>query len=450
MRKRILLSGLAMAALMVACTNSAPLISDNMQPLVERARAAGATDVHAHGGPGGGLVLSGTLDGRQFTAAIPASWNRQTVLHAHGYSMPGTSIKVPDDPLATDLMVGLFKTVYGQGFAVGQSAYDKAGMGVQTGAERTLRLKRWFDAMGSEEAYITGVSMGGNVLMALIEQSPNEFVGALAACGVMDGWPSEVGALTDFRALYNYFTRSTQYALPGDPDLSVSAISPTPPAGFSVATTPWQVLQLKRLLRPVISLFEAADANPAGPEARTIRNIQSSSGQFDPDLASFGWPLITIALGQDDMVATFGGNVYGNAGKVYRSAFLTDEENARLNAEIQRIKADPAAVERAARWHQSTGTSPVKLVSMHNAIDSLVPYSAQLALQNRMNNAGNAGNLLLITVPATRISVPGSKKTGYTHCGFTTQQTVMAWNALRSWVETGHRPSVDGPLTANH
>lgn len=439
-----------MVLLICACAKTEPPISDGVRPLVERARAAGATNLRAHGGPGGGLVLSGQLDSRRFVVAIPANWNHKTVLHAHGYSVPGTSIKVPDDPLATDLTFGLFRTAYVQGYAVGQSEYDKSGMGVQTGAERTLRLKRWFDAIGSKEAYISGVSMGGNVVMALIEQNPKEFAGGLAACGVMDDWPSEVGALTDMRALYNYFTRGTEYVLPGDPDLAVSAISPTPPAGLSLATPLWHMLQLRRVLRPVIALFEAADANPTGPEAGIIRNIQSASGQFDPDLVSFGWPLQTIALGQDDMVATFGGNVYGNVSKVYRSAYLTPDQNAKLNAGIQRIKADPAAVERAARWHQSTGTSPVKLVSIHNAIDSLVPYSSPQVLQQRMTNALNADNLLLITVPATRMPVPGSKKTGYTHCGFTTEQTVIAWNALRSWVETGQRPSVAELQAADH
>ncbi|MGI9246034.1 MAG: hypothetical protein ACR2I8_04930 [Steroidobacteraceae bacterium] len=442
MNQRRLFASATLVLLISACAKTEPPVSASMQPLVERARAAGATDLRAHGGPDGGLVLSGKLDGRRFAAALPANWNQKTVLHAHGYSVPGTSIKVPDDPLATDLTFGLFRTAYGQGYAVGQSEYDKAGMGVKTGAERTLRLKRWFDAIGSREAYITGVSMGGNVVMALIEQNPQDFAGGLAACGVMDDWPSEVGALTDMRALYNYFTRGTRYELPGDPDLAVSAISPTPPAGLSVATPLWHMLQLKRLLRPVIALFEAADANPSGSEAAIIRNVQSASGIFDADLASFGWPLVTITLGQDDMVATFGGNVYGNEGKVYRSAHLTADENARLNAAIQRIKVDPAAVERAARWYQSTGTSPVKLVSIHNAIDSLVPYGSQQALQQRMESAGNADNLLLITVPATRNAVPGSSKTGYTHCGFTTEQTVIAWNALRSWVETGQRPVI--------
>ena len=32
---------------------------------------------------------------------------------------------------------------------------------------------------------------------------------------------------------------------------------------------------------------------------------------------------------------------------------------------------------------------------------------------------------------------------GYTHCGFSPEQSAAAWEALRGWVETGTRPAVD-------
>lgn len=411
-------------------------VSPSQRALADRITSAGANDVDPNGNPDGGMTIDARLDGRQFVLAVPARWNGQAVLFAHGYSAPGTPVAVPRDPLTKDPAGGLTRAAYGQGFAVGYSAYDKAGIGVESGARATLALRRLVGRITPGRVYVAGGSMGGNIVMALIEREPQAFAGALSACGVTTGWQEEIGALIDMRAAYNYFTRDTPYALPGNGDLQRSALNPLPPALPTLVGGPWRMMQMKRLASPIERLFDDARANPAGPAAGIVRKI-SSLVPFDADPASFIFPLITVSLGQDDMKATFGGNVYGNVGKHYQSAALNAAETAALNAGIQRIAADAAAVRYADDWHRTTGRFSIPLVAMHNRIDSLVPYNQAEGLQAQVARAGNTRHLVLFAVDPVRKPIPGTGVSGYTHCGFTPAQLARAWNTLRQQVERG-------------
>lgn len=418
------------------------------QALARQAGARGAGDVKAYAAEDGGTILNGTLDGRQFALAVPKSWNHQVLLFAHGYSAPGSSLAVLRNPIQNTPGTELLRVAYAQGFAVAHSAYDKAGVGVQTGVERTLALKHFVDRMGASRVYMSGASMGGTITIALIEQHPQEFAGALAACGPAE-WSAEIGAVVDMRALYNYFTAGTKYALPGQRSIKVSALSPVAPRGLGFAQPLWGALQIKRMANPVVALFEDAQKDPNGQAARIIRNVASASGQFGPEFASFVLPLLTVGLGQDDMVSSMGGLVYDNRAKVYRSAFLSDAENAALNKGIERVAADPEAVAYAAQWHDANGRSPVKLVTLHNAVDSLVPYAREKELAAVTAAAGNGGNLLQLTVPPKLGPMPGVKLKGLAHCGFTPDQVKLAWTDLRQWVETGRKPDASSSGAAH-
>lgn len=416
-------------------------VTPAQQALADKAARAGAAEIDANGRRDGGMTLGGAIEGRQFAVAIPPRWNRQVLLFAHGYSAPGSSVAVAKDPVAKDPGLGLMGLAYRQGFAVAHSAYDKAGVGVESGAKSTLALKHLLDRLGAERSYISGGSMGGTITVTLAEQHPGEFAGALAVCGPAS-WRSEIAAIVEFRAIYNHFTRGTDYALPGDRSVKVSALSSVAPRLLGFAQPAWTGVQMKRLVRPVEALFNDARADPKGPAAAIIQNVASASGEFGPEFASFAFPLLTASLGQDDMVATMGGEVYDNRSKVFRSIHLSDAENVAFNRGIERVAGDPAAIAYAARWHEPSGRSPLKMVAMHNAIDSLVPYKRQIEFAQRMAAAGNADNLLLITVPATTDKIPGTKFDGITHCGFTPEQIATAWNGLRQWTGTGVKPVI--------
>lgn len=429
------------SALAAGAQTAQPAIGPHQAEIVKAGQAAGATSLVATPTADGGLRLNGLLGGRQFALVIPSHWNKQVVLFAHGYSQPGTPVAVAENPLENDLL-GIYRTPYAEGFAVGHSAYAKAGMGVQTGVESTLALKKFANALGATRAYLIGASMGGDIAVASVEKYPGEYAGAIAACGAVGGWRGEVGWLMDVRASYNYFTRGTAYEMPGEKSITKSAL-PAPSADASGQVPPAALmLQLKQIATPVLGLFAAAQKNPGGAEDRIIDNVAAVAGTVK-DPAGFGLPLVTTALGQDDMNAAFGGSIYDNTHKVYSSPLLSASQNAALNQGIERVQADPAALANADAWYTPTGRFDAKLLSMYNEVDPLVPSRLhELPLLRAAEAAGNTGNLLERSVPSmTDPNLIGSGLSGLRHCGFTPEQVSQSFNDLRSWVETGKKPA---------
>ncbi|KQS02237.1 hypothetical protein ASG11_15835 [Sphingomonas sp. Leaf357] len=432
---------LLVAVLLAACGRAPErrAITPQQQQLVDRMRAAGATDLDANGRADGGMSIAGKLAGRAFGIAVPARWNEQAVLFANGYSIPGTPVSVPADPVAKDPSGGFLTAAYKDGFAVGQSAFDKPAMAVKSGVANTLRLRGWFSRIGTRRFYLGGASMGGNIVMALIEKHQHAFAGAMSACGVTGGWESEVGSLVDLRATYNYYARGSGYELPGDHDLSVNGVSPTPPAGLGFARAPWLFWQLKKMSGIMADLFKAARADPNGPEAKMIARI-ASVAKADADPASFIFPIMTAMVSMEDMRASFGGGVYGNAGKVYDSPLLGAQGKAALNAGIQRIASDAPARAFATAWYRPTGRFATPLVAVHNPHDGLVFAEQALLLRRYVKAAGNEERLFQLWAPSVRKDIPGTGLKGWAHCGFTPRQAAVLWTTLHAWVETGRRP----------
>ncbi|MFT3978512.1 MAG: prolyl oligopeptidase family serine peptidase [Sphingomonas bacterium] len=430
------------AALLLASCGSSPdrrALDAGQQQLVERMRQAGATALAANGRPDGGMSVGGKLAGRAFGIAVPARWNGQVVLFANGYSTPGTPVGMAPDPIVSEHSGGFLTAAYRDGFAVGESAYDKSGMGVQSAVANTMRLRGWFAKLGAKRFYISGGSMGGNITLALIEKYPDAFSGAMAACGVTGGWEEEIGHLVDLRAAYDYFTRGTDYALPGEADITRNGVSPVPPAGLGFARPAWLFWQMRRTAGPIAALFKAARGNPDGPEARMVARI-ASVADADADPGSFIFPIMTAMVGMDDMRASFGGLIYGNRDKAYSSPLLDAAQTAALNRGIQRNTADPAAVAYARQWYRPTGRFRTPLIAVHNPHDGLVFADQATILRVRVAAAGNQAHLFQLWAPSQQKDIPTTGLTGWAHCGFTPRQTRVLWSTLRHWVETGQRP----------
>ena len=245
----------------------------------------------------GGTLVGGRLAGATFALRFPAQWNRQSLVFAHGYTLLGSGPDanvdtVPADPVAQDTTAGIFTEAYARGFAVGQSTYDKRGFAVESGIERTVALSRLLDALGAERAYIAGGSQGGSITELAIERYPEQFAGALAACGVVGGWEPELNYVTHLRALYNYFAAGTRYELPGVHDV-------TRTAGPSVNTIGGVLLKL----------YAAARLQPQGEAARIIRQTVSAvpGVRAQDDFATLLMPLAAQMTGAEDFWAQAGG-----------------------------------------------------------------------------------------------------------------------------------------------
>lgn len=433
---------LASATPILAGAAAAPTLTSAQNAILAQAKLQGASDVAVKPAPRGGFVINGKLEDDQFALAFPADWNRNGLLFAHGYSTPGSSVAVSEDPVGMDPSGGILRAAYADGFAVGHSAYDKAGMGVETGMRNTLRLRNFLVKLGAKRIFVSGTSMGGNIVLSLIEQHPMAFAGALSGCGVVNGWESLFNQLNDMRAAYNFLTAGTPYTLPGEQDVRRSALPTAFLTDNPMLGETYRFGQMTKLAAPVVALLTAAAADPKGSEARIVAQVASIGG-FEPEPGSLIFPLVTVALAADDLNETLGGQIYGNIGKVYTTPTMTRAEAAALNKGIQRVAQDPIAVTNARRWYQVTGKFSVPLVTLHNRIDSLVPYSQEQALARIVKAAGNEKHLVQYTLPALKAPLPFGGLEGYTHCGFKAQQIGGAWEALREWVETGKRPASD-------
>ncbi len=445
-----MITGLALAALVPLMPfSSAASHARTKEPtaisaeaLAMKARASGARDVSTRPAPDGGVTIDGKLGGASFALSFPKGWNGDALVFAHGYSTPGTPVAVSADPITSGPGGGMMRFAYQDGLAAGHSAYDKDGLGVETGTVNTKRLRDLLVRMGARRVYAGGDSMGGGIVVALLEKYPRAFAGGLARCGVVDSWKSLLGQLYDMRGAYNFLTAGTPYALPGTQDIRRSALSPLPPAGDKADPVAYGWNQLVRIATPVLALYAAAGKNPQGREARIARQVGAIGG-FEVDPGSLAFPLVTVGLGAGDLAATAGGVPYGNVGKLYASDTMTSEEAARLNAGIQRVAASPRALAYLTRWYEATGRISAPLVTMHNTIDSLVPYAQEKAFEAKVRNAGRTRYLAAYGVPPLRAPLPVGGVEAYTHCGFTPEQTHAAWNALRNWSITGERPAPD-------
>ncbi len=136
------------------------------------------------------------------------------------------------------------------------------------------------------------------------------------------------------------------------------------------------------------------------------------------------------------MRETYGGNIYGNRKTIYRADGPSTAENSTLNPKISRVDADVAAVEKANRWHASTGEMTTPTVTMHNRYDALVPYSQEAGLQRKVNLAGNDANLFELAVPPKEAKVIVGNFQGYTYCGFTPEQVRYKIGLADEWART--------------
>ena len=387
--------------------------------------------------------INGTLEGGRFVLKFPAGWNGELLLYEHGYRAPanasgatfGDSAQAsqtqPTRTATTNPAVqALFENVFSQKFAWGYSEYAKPdGYAVRSGIESTHLLKKLLEnLLPLKRTYLVGESMGGNVLLGLIEKYPNDYAGAMGLCGVVAGWYEETRFISDFRLVYDYFTKplGAPFALPH--------------AGTGEAGKNDPAFTLGAVYNSLNALFGkvATDPNLKG----IVRQIAQVTGA-NPDLLSF----LTVLLGANpdnqDVALTTGGNGYSNQGKVYHGS----DNDTTLNAGVQRLPAQPAATAYLNNWYAPQGNFKTKLLSIHNLIDPLVPYEFEGILKVRVAAKANSQNLVQQVVDARPVNTATPFAGGPLHCFFRANQLNSGWNSLRGWVENNAKPEDGANIT---
>ncbi|MEP7101173.1 MAG: alpha/beta hydrolase, partial [Burkholderiales bacterium] len=136
---------------------------------------------------------AGVLGGAGYQVEVPANWNGKLVMYAHGYAGTGNTLSVGPPSIRRYLIQN--------GYAWAASSYSKNYYDVRVGVEDTNALALEFVNIASKAGrtlatptkyFITGVSMGGHITAAAIEDEAAataihkvKYNGAVPMCGVV-------------------------------------------------------------------------------------------------------------------------------------------------------------------------------------------------------------------------------------------------------------------------
>jgi dienelactone hydrolase len=402
-----------------------------------RALAAAALAAVCLGNGGGALAATGpinqtgSIDGAAYKIEIPANWNGDLVLYSHGYVVPGS----PNPPTDVgDPLTGAF--LMGQGYALAGSAYRTTGWSVHEALQDQIALLNFFDrTYGRPKHTIAwGHSLGGMITAGLVQRDPHRFTAALPMCGVLAGgvgvWNVGLDAGFVFKTLAAPGS-SIELVNIGDPqtnlsqaEVSLIQAQGTPQGRARIA--------LSAAVGDLPGWFAAASPEPAADDF------------FTRELNQFEWDSqIDFPFGfafRAELEGRAGGNPSWNTGVNYReqlaksidrdevaalysAAGLSLDQDLETLAHTQRISADPGAVRYLTRnivFDGDLGDVPV--LTMHTTGDGLVLNQDEQAYASSVDD-----RQLLRQVFVHRAG----------HCSFTPAETIAAFEALISRVQSG-------------
>jgi pimeloyl-ACP methyl ester carboxylesterase len=350
-----------------------------------------------------GVLQHGAL----YRICFPASWNGNLVLYAHGYVAPQNALTLPDEQIAGQSISGV---VTGLGYAFASTSYRSNGLVAADGVDDLLELVdtigRRFEPDPARTAVI-GFSEGGLVAALAAERHPDRFDGALAACGPVGDFRSQLEYIGDFRLVFDYL-------LPGVlPGTAVDVPQ-------SVADR-WDDLYVPAIIASLAANPEAARELVAITRAPVASNDLRSIAETTVRLLWYN------VFGTTDAQQRLGGQPLDNSSRVY-SGSSNDEA---LNAGVIRFSADPAAHAALTRF-ETTGNLDVPIVLLHTTGDPIVPVDQASLYSAKVRAAG----------ASSRLSETSFER--YGHCTFEAPEVLGAFTSLWSRIEEPAAVSILG------
>ncbi|MHB8574274.1 MAG: alpha/beta hydrolase family protein [Dehalococcoidia bacterium] len=348
-------------------------------------------------------AIFGRLGGATYQIEIPADWNGDLVLYAHGFTGTDPVLFVEPPPLRAYFIA--------HGFAWAASSFSGSGYDPDLGLQDTLALHDYFVSTVATptRTYMYGTSMGGHVVVSAMEQHPELFAGGFSECGVVAG-VEEIDYIDSYIALAGFLTST-----PLIPVTSIAAYHNTvdsrvlPALGSGSSPT------------AAGKQFEDVLANLTGGP-RPWRH----QGFLDRRTANFDLP-----ASEDPKHPSIAYRAGTNVNAHYHVDAGLGIDDATLNGQVPRLPADPAA--RNAQTHPDyaprTGMLKSPLLTIHTTGDHFVPISLEQSYRKAVNAAG-AGDLLV----QRAIRRPD-------HCQFSATERERGFSDLVQWVEHGVKPA---------
>ncbi len=367
---------------------------------------------------------AGVLNGAAYRVEVPANWNGNLVMFAHGFRGTGAALTV-DNP-------GIRRYLVQQGYAWAASSYSKNYYDVRAGVEDTNALALAFNTIATRNSrtlttptkiYITGFSMGGHITGAAIEDEATatavnkvKYAGAVPMCGVMGD-----------TELFNQFAgmQVAAQALAGLPAYQTNRFA-----------------DIRTLVTS--TLFTTFPNVPTATGVKYLSVVKNLTGGqrplFDQGIAFGGsFPSAYGTFGSD---GTLDGVLIANVLDTTALTYTIDGDTAgttALNTAAIKITPTPDAnrLRRdGLRWvPKINGEFKIPVVSLHTLGDLFVPFSMQQVYQRRTAAKGNSTWLVQRAIR------------GATHCDFTVAEQVEAFDAMIRWERDGVKPAGDDVVT---
>jgi pimeloyl-ACP methyl ester carboxylesterase len=351
----------------------------------------------------GARAFSGRDASGLYRIEIPADWNGDLVLFAHGFrgagGENGAVLRVGNHPIREHLIE--------RGFAWASSSYRCNGYVPGQGLEDTMALvglfTRFNDGRAAGRVYLTGTSMGGHVTLLGMHEYPTSFAGGLAMC------PAGPGLFDFFAAV----------------------------GGAAEVITGTQFTQTG-LQAQTASIREALGAPPAYTErGRQLASVQIEISGGQRPFAMEGLEsrfLANISGGALAGSTTPSNRAVDTRGFAYEIEPGLGITAADLQARARRKEGDPAMRGPDSPYEELRpfdGDIERPLLSMHGTGDLFVPIFLQRLLKDAVHAAGS-DELLVQRI----YRIPG-------HCAFSQPEMIRAFDDLVAWVTTGARPAGD-------
>jgi len=351
-------------------------------------------------------------DGYQDSGAVyricmpPAgSWNGDLLVYAHGYMAFNRAVEIPEDQMVvpgTSTTIDQVANMLGYGFAT--TSYYTNGLAVLPALSDLVDLVDVFTGKEGEpdDVYLVGVSEGGLITTLSVEQHPDVFDGGLAMCGPYGDFSGQVDHFGDFRVVFDYF-------FPG-----LMPEGPVDIPGWLVET--WESEYYSTTVQPVIK-----DESNVGKVDQLLAVTGVSPYSYEPPtstnvIENLLWYNV---FATNDGKAKLGGQPFDNQDRLYSGA----DDDAQLNAGVERFSANPVALDQIAANYQTTGILTVPLVTLHTTGDPVVPYWHATRYRGKTIVADN-----IALHEHIRVDRHG-------HCSFTADEVVGAFNRLVAMVE---------------
>ncbi len=349
-----------------------------------------------------GLQSSGAV----YRICMPAEWNNQLIVYAHGYVAPNRPVGIPEDQMrlpGSTLTVD--QLVTGQEYAFATSSYSTNGLAIQQGIADLLDVVTIFAAQKGtpEKVMLVGVSEGGAMTVLAVEQHPTIFDGGLALCGPYGNFSEQINYFGDFRVLFDFFL----------PNIIPASAVDVP----SELLDSWETTYYTDTVQPVIS--DTANAT------KVDQLLAASGAPFDQSDAATKIETIKDLLwynifATNDARAKLGGQPFDNHNRVYTGT----SDDAGLNKQAARFTADTIALDALANGYETSGHLSRPLITLHTTGDPIVPYWQATQYRGKTITADNISLHEDITVEA------------YGHCRFSTFDVLNAFSRLVTLVDT--------------